>query len=215
MLDELKNAYKLVQYGLKIKMQLGMAVLFVVLGIGIEILAQGQVVTGSFYIVLSGMFIYQLIISVDNSTLVQSSPYKKKIQCTYPLIATAPWVYMTLTIISVIHGIFAQESAEMYSTMCRMTLLLGALLFILMIYFGLAYKYFIIGTVVMFVSVFPPIIILQNDNPLTALFTSYPACVVISYVLTTLGVIGCWIIAKVTYKRDLDKWAFKAAMKTK
>ena len=215
MLDELKNAYKLVQYGLKIKMQLGMAVLFVVLGIGIEIAAQGQVVTGSFYIVLSGMFIYQLIISVDNSTLVQSSPYKKKIQCTYPILATAPWVYMTLTIISVIHGIFAQESAEMYSTMCRMTLLLGALLFILMIYFGLAYKYFIIGTVVMFVSVFPPIFTLQNDNPLTALFTSYPACVVISYVLTTLGVIGCWIIAKVTYKRDLDKLAFKAAMKTK
>ena len=33
MLDELKNAYKLVQYGLKIKAQLGFAVLFVYLAV--------------------------------------------------------------------------------------------------------------------------------------------------------------------------------------
>ena len=37
MLDELKNAYKIVGYGLKIKTQLGLAAMFAGLGILIEI----------------------------------------------------------------------------------------------------------------------------------------------------------------------------------
>ncbi len=215
MLDELKNAYKLVQYGLKIKTQLGFAVLFVLIGIGIEVISKGQVVTGSFYIILSGIFIYQLIISVDNSTLVQSSPYKKKIQCTYPLLATAPWVYMTLAVLSVIHWIFSRESAEAYGAMCRMTILLGVLLGVLMLYTALAYKYFILVTVVMFVSVFIPIFVLQDENKISIHLNNFGACVAVSFLITTLGVIGCRLLAKATYKHELDKLAFKAAMKTK
>ena len=112
MLSELKNAYKLVQYGLSLKKQLGFAALFAGIGIVLEIVTQGRQSTGAFYIVLSGLFIYQLIISSDVSTLVQSSPYKKKIQCFYPIISVVPWTYITFTIIVVIHWLFAKAGGE-------------------------------------------------------------------------------------------------------
>ncbi|MCR4791832.1 MAG: hypothetical protein K5871_03720 [Lachnospiraceae bacterium] len=215
MLEEFKNAYKLVQYGLKIKTQLGLAALFAVIGIVIEVLGQGEVPTGSFYIVLSGMFIYQLIISVDISTLVQSSPYKKKIQCSYPLIATAPWVFLTLTILTVIHAIYVSQSPEKYLVMCRMTMLLGSLLFILMVYFGLAYKYFIASTILMFISVFFPIFIFQNETITGKYFTNFGVCVFLAYLLTTIGTFLCWLICRLTYRKELSKLAFKAALRTK
>lgn len=215
MLDELKNAYKIVGYGLRIKTQLGLAALFAGLGILFEILSGGELSTGSFYIVLSGMFIYQLIISTDVSTLVQSSPYKKKIQCTYPILATAPWLYLTLTILSIVHAIFARESEEKYLTMCRLTVLLGCLLFVLMFYFGLAYKFFVGATVFMVISVFPPIIIFDNENRLSAMCTNLGVCTLIAYLLMTLGVVCCWLVTRLTYKKELSKIAFKAALRTK
>lgn len=215
MLDELKNAYKIVGYGLRIKTQLGLAALFAGLGILFEILSGGELSTGSFYIVLSGMFIYQLIISTDVSTLVQSSPYKKKIQCTYPILATAPWLYMTLTILSVVHAIFARQSEEKYLIMCRLTILLGCLLFILMLYFGLAYKYFVAATMFMVISVFPPIYIFENENSLSAKCTNLGVCTLIAYLLMTLGVVCCWFVTRLIYKKELSKLAFKAALRTK
>ena len=215
MLEELKNAYKIVGYGLKIKTQLGLAAAFAGMGIFFEILSGGEDSVGSFYIVLSGMFIYQLIVSTDISTLVQSSPYKKKIQCTYPILATAPWLYMTLTILSIVHAIFARESEEKYLTMCRLTILLGCLLFILMIYFGLAYKFFVGGTVFMIISVFLPIIMFQNENPLSAKCTNLGVCTLIAYLLMTLGVVCCWLVTRLTYKKELSKLAFRASLRTK
>ena len=65
MFSELKNAYKIVQYGLSLKKQLAFAVGFALIGIVLEIVTQGRQATGAFYIVLSGLFIYQLIISAD------------------------------------------------------------------------------------------------------------------------------------------------------
>ena len=89
-MKELINAYKIVGYGAKIKTQFLLALVFLIIGIFIEIASEGTVSTGSFYIVLSGLFLYQMIVSSDISTLVQSSPYKKKIQCVYPMIAVIP-----------------------------------------------------------------------------------------------------------------------------
>ena len=61
LLNELKTAYKIVGYGAKIKVNFMMAGLFLLLGIFFEFATKGMQITGSFYIVLSGMFLYPLI----------------------------------------------------------------------------------------------------------------------------------------------------------
>ena len=162
MLSELKNAYKLVQYGLSLKKQLGFAALFAGIGIVLEIVTQGRQSTGAFYIVLSGLFIYQLIISADVSTLVQSSPYKKKIQCFYPIISVVPWTYITFTIIVVIHWLFAKAGGERLIREHAMNIfLIGCFLFVTMIYFGVTYKFFVISTVCMVISITIPITVVN------------------------------------------------------
>lgn len=214
MLSELKNAYKLVQYGLSLKKQLGFAALFAGIGIVLEIVTQGRQSTGAFYIVLSGLFIYQLIISSDVSTLVQSSPYKKKIQCFYPIIAVVPWTYITFTIIAVIHGLFAKAGGERLIREHAMNIfLIGCFLFVTMIYFGVTYKFFVVSTVLMVISITIPITvvnILSREG--SAFFDSYGRCVAIAYVLLTLGSIGAYILSQITYKYELSSLAFRGML---
>ena len=214
MFKELKNAYKLVQYGLSIKKQLGFAAMFALIGIALEIATKGSQYIGAFYIVLSGLFIYQMIISSDVSTLVQSSPYKKKIQCTYPLIAVIPWTYIAFSIVVIIHWVFAKSAdAETYRQYSMNIFLIGFLLFITMSYFGISYKFFILSTILMCFGigvVCSAMNILEHRN--FTLFDSYSSCVVIAYILLTAGSILSGVLSRLFYKKDLSKMAFKGVL---
>jgi len=214
MFNELKNAYKLVQYGLSIKKQLGFAIMFALIGIAVEIASKGSQFIGAFYVVLSGLFIYQMIISSDVSTLVQSSPYKKKIQCFYPLIAIIPWTYIAFTIVVLIHMFFTKSAdAQGYREYSMNILLIGMMLFISMIYFGVSYKYFVLSTILMCVSVG----VLMSamgfiSRKGSSLFDSYGLCVALAYLLLTIGSVLSGVISRLLYKKDLSKMAFKGVL---
>ena len=211
MLSELKNAYKLVQYGLSLKKQLAFAVGFAAIGIVFEAVTMGRQSLGAFYIVLSGLFIYQLIISADVSTLVQSSPYKKKIQCFYPIIAVVPWTYITFTLIVILHGIFARFGSGRQHAMN--ILLIGCFLFVTMIYFGVTYKFFVISTVLMCISITVPIaVVITIDRSGSGLFDNYGLCVFIAYILLTVGSVISYVLSNITYKYDLSPIAFRGML---
>jgi len=211
MFSELKNAYKIVQYGLSLKKQMAFAIGFAVIGIVLEAVTMGRQSTGAFYIVLSGLFIYQLIISADVSTLVQSSPYKKKIQCFYPIISVVPWTYITFTIIAVLHGFFAKAGNSREHAMN--IFLIGCFLFVTMIYFGVTYKFFVVSTVLMCISITIPITVVNILNRKGAtLFDSYGLCVLIAYILLTAGSLLSFVLSNVTYKYELSPIAFRGMM---
>ena len=216
-MKELINAYKIVGYGAKIKTQFLLALLFLIIGIIVEIGSQGTVSTGSFYIVLSGLFLYQMIISSDISTLVQSSPYKKKIQCTYPMIAVMPWVFITLNIVLLIHYYYAKVSGgEGLQVQCQTLIVLGLCIFIMMVYFGLAYKYFVTATSIMVVFVmvvmFVTSAIFREDN---APVLTFAGCAIFDYVCTIGGCILCKVITELFYKKELSSYAFRGLIRKK
>lgn len=207
---ELKKAYQLVQYGMSIKKQFGFALLFALIGIGVEIASKGTEIVGSFYIVLSGMFLYQLIISSDNSTLIQSSPYKKKIQCFYPIMAVLPWIYLTLGIVSIVHVTVAKTHPDLYDKQCHTLLLLGSLMLVLMLYFGMAYKFFVASTIFMVMMIFAIEIAVFRESTLSFLIDrGIGFCVFTAFFLTTLGAVGCLLLNLALYKKPLSKWAFR------
>ncbi|MCR4651734.1 MAG: hypothetical protein K5662_08285 [Lachnospiraceae bacterium] len=215
MLKELLKSYRIVQYGLKVRTQVLFGAFFGIFGIAMEVVTRGKNIIGSFYIILAGMFIYQLIISSDMSTLVQSSPHKKKIQCVYPLISIIPWIYVCITILAVINGYFAGTSSEAYIDICRMTAQLSIILFLSIIYFPLSYKYFVVATVALFVTVWPAMLIVATDNFISAKFTDYGVCVVILYLSATIGLIISFFVSRLVYKKDLSKIAFMGLIKRK
>ena len=217
MIQEFLKAVKLVQYGLTLKTQLGFAGLFALIGIIVEVFTKGTNFIGIFYIVLAGMFLYQLIISIANSTLVQSSPYKRKIQIVYPLAVMIPWIYIVLTIMTIIHWNFAQASAEAYEAQCEMIMILGAILLVTLVYFGVCFKYFIGGTLVMFAGVMG--IMMFFERPGTFCYEmahkSFSFSVIMAYVFVTVGLIATYIISALLYKKPISAMAFRSAMKTK
>lgn len=216
-MKELINAYKIVGYGAKIKTQFLLALIFLIIGIFIEIASQGTVSTGSFYIVLSGLFLYQMIVSSDISTLVQSSPYKKKIQCVYPMLAVMPWVFITLNIVLLIHYYYAKISdAEGLQVQCQTLVVLGFCIFIMLVYFGLAYKYFITATTIMVIFVmvlmFVTSAIFRDEN---APVLTFAGCAALDYVCTIAGCFMCKLITELTYKKELSSYAFRGLIKKK
>ncbi len=214
LLNELKTAYKIVGYGAKIKVNFLMAGLFLLLGIFFEFATKGMQITGSFYIVLSGMFLYQMIMSSDISTLVQASPYKKKIQCHYPMIAVIPWMFITLTIVLGIHYMFAQSDSSNLQEQCQNLIVLGLCIFFMLVYFGIAYKYFVGATVFMIVSIMIMMtcanIYFRGENPAELTFVG---CAVFDYVVTILGCIICKVLTEIFYKKDLSPLAFRGLIK--
>ncbi|MCR4897387.1 MAG: hypothetical protein K5891_11490 [Lachnospiraceae bacterium] len=215
-MKELVNAYKLVQYGLALKKQLGFAALFGVIGIVLEVAGRANSLVGGFYVILSSMFVYQLIISVDMSTLIQSSPYKKKIQCTYPLIAVVPWVYVMMTVVILLHAYFGTHGTpEEYQMQCMTIVTLGALLCVVMIYFAFAYKYFIVSMIIMMLCVFAVMGGLNEHSPVASLFDSMGVSIAAAYLLTTVGFIAAWILTRVVYKAEMSKMAFRTLLNNK
>ncbi len=214
MLKELFKAYKIVGYGLAVKRQMGFAIAFLLIGIVMEVMTKGTMPTGGFYIVLSGMFIYQLIISSDVSTLIQASPYKKKIQCTYPLLATAPWMYFSFAIVAIIHWFFGKdEGAEAMAMQARTLFVIGCFLFVCLIYFGIVYKYFIVSTITMVFVITLPTIALQRSLLNWSLFNNYGLVVAILFAMLIIGTALSYGISLLTYKKDISQTAFKMMLK--
>lgn len=215
MIKEIKRAYKLVQYGLSIKMQLAFACAFALIGIAVEIATRGSQFLGGFYVALSGLFIFQLIVSVDVSTLVQSSSYKRKIQLVYPYVAVAPLTYIVFTILAVIHWQVAKNGGDDYIMQCRMIFTLGLILCVTVAYFGICYKYFVAGMIGMFILVYAVMIAMARENSFICRFASrsYSVSLISSYILITLGLAIAIILSQITYKKDFSKLAFERMLK--
>ena len=78
MIKNLKTGFKLLRYSYKCKMNLILLAFFTVIGLVSEISSHGTNMLGGFYFTMSGMFAYQMIVSMDISGMVQSSAIKRK-----------------------------------------------------------------------------------------------------------------------------------------
>ena len=207
--------FKLIKYGLQFKLMCILGAAFFGLGILFEVQGTGTTNLGGIYMSLAGLYVFQLTFTPSIAKLVQTSPYKKKIQCTYPLLATAPWMFIAFTIVAILHWLYVKNgSAEEIQAQGSAILMIGTFLFVCLIYFGLVYKYFIISTVCMCVTITPCSLIfigvLRNHG---SLFDHYGLCVAISYVLIIAGTVISWYLSKLVYKKDMSKAAFKMMMK--
>lgn len=77
MLKDIKLGFKLLKYGYKLKLNVIMLVFFAIFGIASEIFSKGTSIIGGVYFMMSGMFTFQLIMSMDVSELIQSTSLKK------------------------------------------------------------------------------------------------------------------------------------------
>ncbi len=216
MIKELKKAFQLVQYGVSVKQQIAFCVVFMLIGVICEVFGRGTTLIGGFYLVLSTMFLGQLIISVDSSTLVQSSPYKRKIQLYFPYMAMAPWMLVVMTIVVFIHWNYAKNGdPSVYAAQSSVLLQIGSILFLTMIYMGVCYKLFIPATIGLIVVMFPLTMLMSNPGFGFNKFAgeSFSRSVILCYVLLIVGFVISFFVNKALYKRKFSPMAFGRALK--
>jgi hypothetical protein len=215
MFNQIKLGIKLWKYAISAKSQIVCAIIFFLLGAVLEIGDQGTGVIGGYYIVLSSMFITQLIVSVDFSTMVQASPYKKKLQTSIPVLVSTPVMLVTYTFLALLRVYFFQASSEDESRLEIKSglLVIGVLLWLSSIYMGICYKYFLAAMVGLCVVIMPIASIGTNLDTGFVEHIPMAAIVAAGYVLILLGQFLAYLLSRLAYRKDLSKYAFGAAMR--
>lgn len=214
-IKDIKMGFTLSKYGLKVKLQLGMAAFFFAIGVVVDIVSKGSSYIGGFYIILAGMFIFQCIISMDASTLIQSSGYKKKIQITYPYFAVIPLVVLFYTIMAIIHGIMANSpigeltAAQSYDRQVAYLFSMNVLLFTTLVYFGICYKYFMIGMIVLLATVMPLTMLTANSEAWIVSHFSLSGVIIMGYAVLVIGFAISILLSNALYRKPLSKMAVR------
>ena len=148
MINDIKLGFKLMKYGLQFKTTVFAAVLFILGGITAGI-GNDEFSLSGFAFVMAAIMAYQLVQSVTCSTMVQSSPQKKKLQTTVSTICT--WVCMVIlnTILVVVNVIFMHTYHKPESVVAGGIILDAAFVLIIIVYMVVAMKMFWFAVIVM------------------------------------------------------------------
>lgn len=220
MLQQIIYGFKLAKYGLKFKMQVAFSIIFLLCGIVVEFVDRGRNMLGGFYIVLSAMFTLQLIISLDISTMVQTSPYKKKLQTSLPILTSTPVMLLSYTVVVFIRLYYIyldpviscdwESRAQVKTGLVAIILLL----FMASAYMGVCYKYFVAAFIGLMLCVFPTSYFFYSSSSF-AVIEQFPiaAVVIFGYLMILAGQGISYLLITLTYKKELSRYAFGAAMK--
>jgi len=203
---------KLIKYGFRPKMNLGLCLFFIIIGVAVEIGSKGTEFLGIFYMLLSGLYAFQMIISMDISTFVQTSKMKRALQTSVPIITGAMVSLIVYTFIVIerliLASIYPEESVAIINSLFMAILLVG----ITLIYEGICYKSFGLATGLMIVAVFGVIGFCNIVIKDTAVPISTGAIVAIGYgVIVVFGIIA-YLLCRALYKVELSKLAFKGIL---
>ena len=97
MTNNLKMGFKALKYGLNFKGNFFAMLLFLVLGF-IMMFASPTKILGSVYNSIGAIMVVQLINSVSVSAMVQTSPYKKKLQTIIPALHAGSYLLIINTL---------------------------------------------------------------------------------------------------------------------
>lgn len=148
MIGNLKLGMKALRYGYGIKMNLLLGGLFLVLGAAMAVLnamdPNGNYLLANFMIMCVGLLPGQVLNSLMASNLVQASPKNRRLQTAAP--AALTWGIMTFLYLlsALVRGIVVLRHPEKTAAMCTELVTLGVFMVAIMLYMGIAFKYFVI-----------------------------------------------------------------------
>lgn len=77
MIGDFKKSVQLMRYGFQAKLQVVSMVVFLVVGIVMELVTKGTYWLGAYFIIIAPIYFSQLLYGLGMSGIVASSPYKK------------------------------------------------------------------------------------------------------------------------------------------
>lgn len=207
MTEQIKMGVKMLRYGHNIGLNMGMAGFFFLFGVVIECLPIFQLrIWGDYMIIVNGMWMVQILYSVNVAGLVQTSPWKKRLQTSVPVFIGYlgyALCYLVIVLLKILE--FVRADAGQLATVPTMLIIDAVIGAWMLVYCGTVFKYYIPSTII-FIGVFYGWFfgsdILQG-LPQTAL--PIWAAVVIGYVILLAGAALQYGLARLVYRKALDK----------
>lgn len=219
MKEQLSKGWKLRGYGLGVKTQRAFCIIFLIVGtlfklspleteyMGIDV--------GAVFLFCSAMFPAQLVMSLDMSQMVQASPYKKKLQISIPAKMTTAGVMIMLGWSIFLQVISCVISGKNFADQGVKLLMTGMWAFVILLFTGVCYKFFVVSMIVMYIFMFgvgmPLEIGLRFFIPKG--FIHPLVAIVADIVLILTGGVIQYGLMKLFYKFPLSKAVFGAAAK--
>ena len=220
MMRDIKMGFQIMKYGLSFRSMVvaGGVCLVVSIGFGLFI----PVGMSALYLGLLSFLAAQLIFSVSVSTMVQTSPQKKRLQTTIPTWMSGIFLFLcnTLNLILIWIGyqriqnntnpfvIIMMEPGELESGI----LFTSGLMVFIMLYGFFSMKYLWISTIIFIISFYSGFFLLSKGE-ITYLIMPTWMAVVLSYGVIMLGCVLLYGISCVTYKKDYSKHTFETMLK--
>lgn len=213
-MNNLKKSIKLISYSVGVKRQIAMSLVFLAIGIGIEICTGCSNVLGGFYIALIGTVPAQMILLVTVPSAVKASPFYRKITVDMFGFLIFLSELFCFTVVALIHGIYAAITPENADVSYTIVLLVAAVVFLTEAITPLMYKHYWAAFFILLVCVWglfmPCGAYIYGDKSLhLAVWVYYLA----GYVLVLLGMLVGMLVNHVFYKHELDPMTYKSMMK--
>lgn len=209
--------FQLMKYGYKIKMNVIMMIVILALGIVAEITSEGTSFLGGFYLMMTGMFAYQLIMSMDISEMVQSSAAKRKLQVGLPVVASTVVYLASYTFLLVERVILIHQNPQSKEELLYTLFTILLIMITVYIFSSICYKYFVAGFIlflILFIGVDTGAVILWNNGIgawLCQIGLGWLA--VLGYAVVLLGGGIEYLLGSLLYRKPLSEFAFRGIFK--
>ncbi|MBO4337850.1 MAG: hypothetical protein J5842_07225 [Lachnospiraceae bacterium] len=204
---------KLCKYSFRYKTNIVFLILFLAIGIMNEVIAHGTQYLGGFYIVLCSIYMFQFIMSLSMSDMIQSSGIGRRIQLDIPVRLNVMMSVLLYTLLVIYRICMAKIHPENEPQIASSLLMINIMFFILFIYTGFVYKYFLISILVF---CFTAVFVMTGSNILLSLpgfMVSLKAAVFIGYVGIVIGAAVQYIICRALVKIPISQRAFRGIFK--
>ena len=210
MLKEIKLGFKLLKYSYKLKMNVGMLIFFLAIGVFSEVTTKGTSIIGGIYFMLCGMFAYQMVMSMDVSQMIQSTAMKKKLQIYIPAMVSFIIYMVVYTFIVIERIILIQNHVADAGELSYALFSVDIVMISVFLFTSICYKYFLLGFI-MFIGIFMPSYTATMVSGVMLVMEKLPFAVnvAIGYAIIILGTLLQIGVGTLLYKKPLSEFAFR------
>lgn len=221
MMKDIKLGCKLLKYGLNVKGCIVSLVLCFVLVVFMELVFPIAALS-SLWIGMGAAVVVQLVHSISVSQMVQTSPYKNKLQTTIPTLIVGGYMLIAHTLSLILKWIGYQRIMRMSDPdfiiefepyeFSNAIIWAGFFMVFIELFMGLSMKCFWVATVI-FGAVFVWFYMGMNGVEMVYFAIPEPLAVALSYVIILGGCGFMYLIFCLTYKKDYHRMTFETALK--
>lgn len=173
---------------------------------------------------MSALLLLQLISTVNAANLVQTSPMKKKLQTSVPVLFSIFLMLAAYLLNVVVVAVAVCANPEAVEHFCTLIMYTAVLMGVIMLYYGAVYKYFVASTAVfliIFIFFYPSIIsgdindeLLWSFMPFAEPWQNFALTAVIGLaVILVCGVLQ-YLISLAVYRAPISKLALGARLRS-